>query len=123
MGSVKLEPDKIVINTTFDGNAETLKPEFWTCKTMITYQDSYTVKKLVFFEYGKEVAITDPKPYLIDKPDGTVDLVIEFIPKVVKEFRAQPWQYLPFLFIILPIRWYISLTMAIWAAIFDIEYS
>ena len=113
--------EEIVINFQFDGNAETLKPEFWTTKTMITYTDFFAWKKLVFFQYGREVSLNNPKPYLVDNPDGTTEIVVEFMPKTIREFRARFWQYIPFLFVVLPLRWFSRLVIGLWSDIFDVH--
>lgn len=117
-----MSQEEQVITIPFDGNAETLKPEFWTAKTMITYQDFYVFKRWVLFQYGLEVAFTNPKPYLVDNPNGTTDLVVEYVPKPIREFRARFWQYIPFLFIVLPLRWFVRLVINLWSNIFEVEY-
>lgn len=112
-----MEQEETVIKFPFDGNAEALKPEFWASRTMISYNDFYHWKKWVFFEYGTVVALINPKPFLVDNPDGTTELVVEFVPKPTRQFRARIWQYLPFLFIVLPLRWLIRLVINLWSEI------
>jgi hypothetical protein len=114
--------EEVVIRFPFDGNAETLKAEFWTLKTMLTYRDFYPWKKYVFFQYGSEVALSNPKPYLVDNEDGSTDLIVEFVPKTVREFRGRYWQYIPFLFIVLPLRWFSRLVIGLWSDIFEVTY-
>lgn len=103
---------------SFDGNPDLLRPEFWRGKKMVTHQDSYTVFGITFYQYGKEISITAPKPYLVDADDGSTDLNIDFVPTNERIFRARIWQYLPFLFIVLPLRWLFRLLISLWTDIF-----